>query len=316
MSKFRLTITERDRHIDIEGIEVDDRFDQNKVLITNIEDSVLAKSTRYRQVTRKVAWAFYINFRERLMLVGRAIIHNVGNTEFQIRQTIERHTRHIDRNLPHEERISEFQELIKSKPERIAKDLLFLEQRSIDLDAQLIGINIFLGKRFDAKFNKKHPMVPIMMRCLSPFHQALKDQGVSVNLSNLQDYQIITDFRLFNCAMYHFFDNLQKYVKPDTEVVISLDESNQVIIFDMCSCAFDEEESQRLFNEGYCGESAQAQKGEGLGMFIIALVLDKMDMKIIPEPNVKTRLGLDGIQYQDNRFYLKFSDKTVERIIK
>jgi signal transduction histidine kinase len=231
-----------------------------------------------------------------------------------MRQTIERHTIRIDHRISHQERIDIFTEIIKKDPKKFAKDLLYLEQRSKDLDAQLIGINLLVGKGYTADFSQRHNLKDLILRCASPFMPLLKLNNSRVEFKNLDNIEIQTDFRLFNCAMYHFFDNAQKYIKPDANIIISINFEEKELSFIMKSRAIEKTEKESIFNEGFTGSHSGGQKGEGLGLYIFSLVLNELDAITYVDFNENTRFGRDDIIYQENIFYIKFLKETLYKI--
>lgn len=309
---FKVKIIESNMHFEL---DIRDHDVANlPIEISSSDETELRGTSKVRTRIRRIAWSFYKDFREKAKLYGRAIIHNLGSTELQIRQTIERYTRKIDYGISHQERVNIFSNIIASNPHKFAEDLLSLEQRSTDLDAQLIGINLLVGKGYSPDLSQKHNLKGLILRCVSSFQPLLKSNSSWLVFQNsLDDIEITTDFRLFNCAIYHFFDNASKYIKSGADIIIAANFEESELSFTMSSRAIEEYEKELIFHEGYNGKHAGSQKGEGLGLYVFWLVLGKLNS--VPSVNFteSTRLGLDGVMYQENAFVIKFPSNTLRK---
>jgi K+-sensing histidine kinase KdpD len=114
--------------------------------------------------------------------------------------------------------------------------------------------------------------------------------------------------------MYHFFDNAQKYLKPDADINISINLETRELSFNMNSRAIDADEKEAIFLEGFNGFYSGGQKGEGLGLYIFSLVLDEIDAIAYVDFDERTRLGLGNDMYQKNIFTIKFSPDTLYKV--
>lgn len=312
---FNLNINEENRHfsVNVRG-EKYNNSSVNLVAISSIDEKDFRISNRYRTVIKRIGWAMYRDFREKARIYGRAIIHNIGNTQSQIKHTTERYTRKIDYGFSYQERVKQLADILSNNDlEGLAKDLIDLNQRATDLDAQLVGINLLVGKEYDLE-PEEHPLRELILRCAIPAKNDLRENRIYLDVSKIEDLKIKTDFRLFNCAMYHFFDNLKKYTIENSQVSVTYDDNKSEITFDMVSRAIEKGEESKIFQEGFCGTNSHSLKGEGLGMFIFYLVFSKMGA--IPKVtfDATTRRSYDdGNSYQKNMFSIHFPVNTIYR---
>lgn len=268
-------------------------------------EDLLRFSRPARRYTRDISHRLYRDFRNRTSAYARAIIHNIGQTELQIRLTIQRYTRRLDWGLSRADRLARLAAMMRNEPEKFAEDLMYLEQRSFDLDAQVVGLNLLIGKPHTKEI-ENHRIYPLLQRCFSPFREQFESKQSSLVLPDLRGFVIATDFRLFNCAMFHFFENAQKYIKPGFSVVGDVDLPLQQITFVMTSRAIDDDEKEKIRKEGFSGRHAAGQKGEGLGLAIIDSVLTQLGAELAITWIGQTRLGLQGVMYQENTFTFTF----------
>jgi len=304
---FKIKIIEPDRHLDLtveRGFNGDLQID-----IQSGEELDLISSSRFKTRLKRVVGALYQEFRDQNRVYVRAILHNTGNTELLIRQAIERYTRKIPYGASHSESVEAFSSIISANPNKFAEDLLSIHQRAVDLDAQLIGMNLLIGKTFDQTV-EEHPLKALIWRCFQPFIEILKEHSVYIDFIDLETKKIKVDFRLFNCAMYHFFDNIQKYIKPNSTLFISVN-NNREISFRMESRSLDEHEKVSIFNEGYSGRNSGSQRGEGFGMYIFKQVLKKMDAKPSVTWEERAQVPFEGHPYREQVFLVEFPENVL-----
>lgn len=301
---FKVSIEDQERRI---VFEVQAPVESSLcVSIESLDEPDLTSSNRYKTKLQSITRQLYSEFRHQARTYIRAILHNTTNTEILIRQTIERYTRRIAYNTTYAEKVDAFTQIIMENPAEFAKDLLFLEQRAIDLDAQLIGMNLLIGRPYEPE-PAKNPLKPLLWRCLQPFIEILKANSVNIDFSSIEDGVYLTaDFRLFNCAMYHFFDNIQKYIKPDSDLYVFLDPNKEVINFSMISRALDEEEKTKIFDESYSGRNSGSQKGEGFGMYIFKRVLKEMYAIPSVDWQEEALVPFEGNSYRKQIFSINF----------
>lgn len=304
---FRLKIEDGQRYLELDVH--DEKSDSLDVILEPLTEDDLISSGKIRFKTKRVARALYRKFREQTRIYARSILHNMAGTQSQIKQTIERYTKNIDRGMSFVDRKKELSKIISSDPDRFSDDLFFLEQRAVDLDAQLIGISLLVGKDYELDLSQTHLIKGLLLRCAYPFLDILHENQVGLDFHNLDKIEVRTDFRLFNCAMYHFFDNIKKYIQPISRINIFLREDLATLSFEMKSRALETGEEVMIFHEGFCGKNSRDQKGEGLGMFIFYTVLAKL--KCIPSVSWKeqSRTLIDKNVYQTNVFSIKFPEK-------
>lgn len=306
---YKLKIKEENRQVEI---HVSDGVPSSlQIELVPLEEKVLLTSSKFRTRLKNAIASLYIDFRSQTRVYVRAILHNTANTESLIRQTVERYTRIIPYHTSYAERVDSFTKMIADDPRKFAEAFLFIEQRATDLDAQIIGMNVLIGKEYTPQL-EVHPLLAVLWRSITPFKEIFKAHSIYINFQNLSEKtNIKVDFRLFSCGMYHFFDNIQKYIKPDSLLDISVDTTKQELLFTMVSRSLDEDEKTRIFEESYSGRTAGSQKGEGFGMYIFKQVLSKMDA--IPDVRWREQAHIifEGNRYREQVFIVKFAPNTL-----
>ncbi|MDO8656893.1 MAG: hypothetical protein Q7K45_06665, partial [Nanoarchaeota archaeon] len=153
--------------------------------------------------------------------------------------------------------------------------------------------------------SQTHLLKKLIARCAHPFSEALRSNNVDLTYKDIELINIRTDFRLFNCAVYHFFENIVKYIRPDSQITVSVNSSLDELNFEMMSRAIETEESNLIFSEGFCGKYSGREKVEGLGMYIFSLILSKMKATPSVKWEENTRLITGDYPYQKNIFSIK-----------
>ncbi len=307
---FKIDIKDGNRYIRLDVHNEDAELSQ--VLITSDDEGDLLKTNRYRTKIQRLTWVIYHAFREQIRVHIRAILHNTNHTAGEIRHIIERYTRTIPYGSTFEERVELLTASARLNPVEFATDLVRLEQRAADLDAQLLGMSLIAGDPYQEEA-ANHRIKNLVSRCVAPFWDNLFEQEVKINYTDVENISARVDFRLFNCAMYHFFDNVRKYVKPDSEIIVTVTDHNCSLNFDMVSRTLEEGEQDKIFHESFSGRNAGAQKGEGFGMYIFAQVLKKIgaEPEVTWPPQVGVMIGRDS--YQRNVFTIRFPEGTLTR---
>ena len=144
----------------------------------------------------------------------------------------------------------------------IAQNLYRIKTEFLVYD-KLINGNIILNKRpFDIR--------DVLMTVLYPFFVDFRKKNVFVDVEPYYN-SVMFDFETIQVAFYHIIENISKYVKPDTDIIISfpVDGQKQRIEFKMTSLHIENDEIDKIFNENYSGKQAVKNElnGEGIGIF-------------------------------------------------
>lgn len=207
--------------------------------------------------------------------------------------------------------IEEFTQIIESRPKDIALALIRMHKNDISMK---VNFNVFkkLYDRSPATNFLKHPLHRVVLNVLHVFFQDFTDKGVRVIIDPC-NAEILLDYESFQVALYHLIENSAKYIMNDSTLHISfpLIDEVQHILFDMISLEIPDSEKEKIFEEGYSGESACLLQlsGSGLGLGIIKplLQLNNSELRLFRnvKPN-KTKITTLAV-YQNNQFEIKLS---------
>lgn len=156
---------------------------------------------------------------------------------------------------------------------------------------------------------QKHNVRRALMNILHLFFQDFADKGIYVNIEE-SDTEIMLDYGIFQVAMYQIFDNAVKYAMNNSDIKISffMKDTYFCLAIDMTSLKMEEDELSKLTQEGFCGRQAKKLKknGKGIGLFNVKKVLTLMHIKLDIFPLNKDQTILNGVEYGNNRFLIKF----------
>lgn len=207
--------------------------------------------------------------------------------------------------------VEEFTKIIESNPKDIALALIRMHKNDI---AMKVNFNVFkkLYDRSPATNFLKHPLHRVVLNVLHVFFQDFTDKGVRVIIDSC-NADILLDYESIQVALYHLIENSAKYILDDSNLHISFPLKNgiQYILFDMVSLEIPDDEVEKIFEEGYSGESARLLhlSGSGLGLGIIKplLQLNKAELRLLRNVNPSRSKKTTLAEYQNNQFEIKLS---------
>ncbi len=152
---------------------------------------------------------------------------------------------------------------------------------------------------------KNHHIHRVLMNLFYVFFPDFTDKDVLVNVERTT-LQSVFDYETVTVALYYILDNIVKYIKPNSELTVSIDKeqfsSKITITFDMLSIKVDESELEKIFEEGVSGHHATrcGKAGQGIGMGRARELLKINNMDIHFEPVKDTELNQLHYCYQRN----------------
>ncbi|MDH1240310.1 MULTISPECIES: ATP-binding protein [Acinetobacter] len=236
----------------------------------------------------------------------RRILHNVvslnsiNNQEFDSIFTPEE----IE-GLSHKKMIAHMSTKIKGHSNTVAKSILKINKNSNEIKYELDVFKYLINPNSVLRKSRQN-IHRVTKRILDTFFLDFLDKGITVNLSTQDDKLIECDLN-FDClryAIYNNFDNALKYCKPESEVdvYISIEEGKILIEFNMISLKINKNEVNKIFIEGYCGDSAKQIQlnGDGIGLYMTKRILDRINSTITLYQ--REEYSYNSIQYQRNIF--------------
>jgi len=194
-----------------------------------------------------------------------------------------------------------------------AEVICYLNKRIFDVNAHIECFNVLsLDESGDYNFIA-HNVKKVLLRISQPFFEDLKQKEVEVKFLIKDDYakknKVVLDYKIFNLAMYNFFDNAVKYTKPNSEILINfekLSEKDFLIKIEMMSMRIEKDEIEKIFEEGYSGVNAKNEAGDGIGMFTAKEALRLNDLIINVIPNYSRSEVLNGNKFVYNIFEITY----------
>lgn len=176
-----------------------------------------------------------------------------------------------------------------------ADTIIQLKKRIQEMSMHFFGLEL-LNEGIESKLNKQnHDLEKILLSTFSIFSKDIHDKKITFNI-NFFDKNIFTDYKIFNLAMHHFFQNAHKYTKNNTD--INADYNNGILKISMESKYIDNVED--IFNDGH--STSFDVGGKGMGMGIIKESLKILDIEFNVEKGIK-----DSSNHAINIFIFKLN---------
>jgi K+-sensing histidine kinase KdpD len=151
-----------------------------------------------------------------------------------------------------------------------------------------------------------HPIKKVILNILHTFFVDFTNNNIYVYV---EDYngRVKIDYESIQVALYHLIENSAKYTMPNSIVNINFKENGDYVnvYFKMRSLHIDNDELDKIFNEGYSGKAAVncELNGEGIGMWQInkMVQLNNANIKV---NNGQDIININNAPYSDNEFIL------------
>lgn len=157
-----------------------------------------------------------------------------------------------------------------------------------------------------------HSIHKLITRSVLCCASLLLEKGVTIKFGEA-DWPVQIDYASTQVALFYVMDNIIKYIKPNTDLVISFvyekARKKTIVTFKMESLFVSKNEENRIFDEGYSGKQAIDcnMNGKGLGMFTAKKLLNenKANIRFLTK-GVSSDLFLNR-KYSENEITLEFS---------
>jgi K+-sensing histidine kinase KdpD len=150
-----------------------------------------------------------------------------------------------------------------------------------------------------------HSIHKVITLSLSSFLLDFIGKGIKLNMDEC-DGIMSFDYKSMSSILCHIFDNATKYVAPNSNFKISVeeDESHFNLIFDMISLKVNENELNKIFDEGFSSDFSEklGYAGSGIGMNIIKRLSELNKFKLEFKNNIDPTKGIErlGIPFDQN----------------
>ena len=156
---------------------------------------------------------------------------------------------------------------------------------------------------------QEHNIRSVILNVYHSFEIDFRDNNNVFRISD-NNAKVFIDYDTIRVALYHIFSNAVKYMQNATPLRVDIDfiDNCVSVIFRMRSLSINEDEKNKIFEDGYSGINTKSKNknGKGLGMGLIkkALSLNKAYLEILCGNNV---IKYKGEIYSDNEFRIIFS---------
>lgn len=156
-----------------------------------------------------------------------------------------------------------------------------------------------------------HEIHKVVFLVFNSFWYDLIQNGNYIRIQNCTT-SIPFDYESVTAALAHIIDNTCKYIAPNTELNVNFSNTptELTLSFDMMSTKINSNEIEKIFMDGYSGETPKMHdlQGKGVGLYMVKrlLALNKAEIKVQANPFGKAPFELNGISYQNNIFQIIF----------
>ena len=222
----------------------------------------------------------------------------------------------ISQNL--NKQLKTISDIIVKNPEESARMFLRIAKNNATIKTEFAVFNkIFSGNSSIKK--RKHKIRKVVLNLYHNFFLEFKDKNVSVNFQDNNDY-IYIDYEAIHVVLYHLFDNAVKYILKGSQMFIKF--SNTIdyysIIMEMKSIRIENDEIDKIHQDGYSGELARKLKkqGHGLGIGQIDRILKIVNGELIIKNNTNQKVStkFNGVWYDNNIFEIRLRNYAQQHI--
>ena len=158
----------------------------------------------------------------------------------------------------------------------------------------------------------EHPIHKVVLLTLNPFWLDIVENGVNINIQSFYGKTTL-DYKTMSVSLSHIFDNITKYILPNSDLNISFEDSSEYIklIFDMISLRVEESELGSIFTENISGKWSKETDlaGSGIGMFIVKrlILLNKGAVIFKPLVDKNKSVLFENVPYDNNIIEIKLN---------
>lgn len=268
-------------------------------------DVVIDNIKTLQRINQEVRQESEERLRKEQQVRADRLIHNLKNIYSHFNQELYNLLPQSAKN--HSDALEIAKKEISKNVEKAAKTLVRLQKLNVSIKAEisvyekLMRNDVSLSKRF-------HNPRDILILVLNTFFGDFSAEGVYVEVDScfLKAY---FDFESVQVALYHLIENAVKYVKPNTTIRVHFHSIERHLSMEitMCSIQVNEEEKEKIFDEGYSGENARKlqRHGKGIGMNRVRrlLELNKIGFSCSFGPAISSE---NGVSYAMNVFRIDF----------
>lgn len=215
------------------------------------------------------------------------------------------------RQKSYKKQILALEKHIVQNKNNVAKGLFRVNRDVTRLKTECSNLKSLFSKSF--KTDKKlHNIGKAIRPSLHVYIPLLSEKGVEVRFSDENAIDIEINFEYFDSALSPFFDNLVKYILPNSELTINFLETSEdfIINFDMVSMAIKGDEVDKIYENGYSGINAIKNKingkGIGLGRIKDSLLINNAELRIKNNVNNRVEKRFRETNYERNVFQIVF----------
>lgn len=152
---------------------------------------------------------------------------------------------------------------------------------------------------------QNHSIHKVITLSLSSFLLDFISKNIKLDMDKCDGFMSF-DYKSISSILCHIFDNATKYVAPNSTFKISVDEDASYfnLIFDMISLKVNENELNKIFEEGFSSDFSEklGYAGSGIGMNIIKRLSELNNFRLEFKNNVDPTKGIErlGIPFEQN----------------
>jgi len=185
------------------------------------------------------------------------------------------------------------------------------------VDRRLYGLNYLINELFeltklnstDVKLNfEKIDIIPLLKHLLSENEILLRQQGLILERTVTEESFVMNlDINKMVRAIQNLFDNIKKYAKSNSKVIISVIVENQILKIKMTNLIKETDiiEAEKLFERFYKSDlSRNDTESSGLGLAIVKRIVELHLGKITAQLN-SNNLTIEILFYNDENILKK-----------
>ncbi len=212
------------------------------------------------------------------------------------------------RETPTSERKKIIEQKIKERQTSIHKTILNLVKNNASMKMEFSVFNKLMTGKVGKIEKQPHPLRRAFLNVAHIFFQDFGEKGIDIIVGETDRY-VFVDYECFQVSFYQLLDNATKYVLRDTDVIVDFVQEDKYmkIVMTMLSVKIEDDEIDKIMQDGYCGKNAKKMgaSGKGIGMLNVkqTLELNGGGIKVVNNVDKDTILA-SNIPYEKNRFII------------
>lgn len=240
-------------------------------------------------------------------IIADDYLHNITKIHGNQKSIIERLTMSAEQSDTYNGFKNQVKETIVGTPDDVVEDICALAKEVRLIDYHIGGYKLLTNIN-PPQITFNHNLKKFLLGLSHLFFDSFKEANILISLHEINpDFKCSFEYETFNIAMHAFIENITKYAKPYSKVIVYTNEDSNSLIFEMESIRIEREEKFKIFERGFSGRCVPKEmKGSGIGMYLLKQSLERSGIEFNFIPDYSHSSEVNDIRYDKNKFIFYF----------